>query len=108
MGLTGFTDFGETDFGNSPVYQSGSELAWDAVVWHMSDWGPLCDFIQKKFGATKVVWDTEEGGCGSLENLNLYDWEDIVRTILKKKKILPLLLHVHNDLDIFIEREMRR
>ena len=100
------------DFGSdrdNEVYVSGAEIGWgDGSVWHFADWSPLCEFVKKKYGATKAVWDNEENGCGSLDSLNLYDWGAIVQNLLKNKTLWPMLLHVHPDLTALLEARMKR
>ena len=103
--LSGHMDFGQ----EGDVIIEGNTVGWSSGdVWHMSDWNLVCDFIKKKYGATKIIWDTEENGCDCLNNLNLYDWEQIVRDILKQKKLLPLLLHVNDDLTILVDAILRQ
>jgi hypothetical protein len=99
-------DFGQTS--DNETILIGDTVGWcDSSVGHMSDWSPLCAFVKEVYGAVRAVYGNEEDGCASLESLNLYEWEDIVKAILKQKKVLPLLLHVNNDLDELIERTMR-
>jgi hypothetical protein len=104
--LSGKADFGQDD---NKVLRQGNVLCWgDSSVWHFADWSPLTAFLQKKFGARKVVWNTEENGCGSLESLQLYEWEQIVTDILKHKELHPLLIGVNPELDTLLETAMTR
>jgi hypothetical protein len=100
MILSGSIDFGQDE---NEVRQVDDTLGWVAEVWHMANWGPIATYIEKKFGAIKVVIDTEENGCGSLDSLQLYDYEVIVNSLLKHKELYPLLLGVHDDLNVMID-----
>jgi hypothetical protein len=105
--LSGNIDFGQDEHNENLV--RGTTVGWGgADVWHLSDWSPVCDFIKKKYGAVKVVWDTEENGCGSLDALQLYDWEKIVRDILEHKELHPLLIRINNDFDELLDRTIRQ
>jgi hypothetical protein len=55
-----------------------------------------------------VVWGSEEYGGGSLDALNLYEWEAIVKNILKCEKTLPILLDIHPDLNALIAIQLGR
>lgn len=100
-------DFGQTE--NNEVEVFGNVLGWqDYEVGHMVSWGPLCSFLKKKYNAIKVVCDTEENGCASLDSLNVYEWEEIVEAVLKCKTALPLLMNLHEDLDILISNILQR
>ena len=103
--LSGNTDFGQEE--DNVVRQADDTLGWGAEVWHMANWGPLATYIEKKFGAVKVVTDTEENGCGSLDSLQLYDYEAIVNHLLKHKELFPLLIGVHDDLDTMLDIKMK-
>lgn len=83
------------------AYCEGDVLIFCANVGHLGDWGNLQTFIEKKYKAIKVVWGSEEYG-GSLDALNLYEWEAIVKNILKCEKTLPILLDIHPDLNALI------
>jgi hypothetical protein len=63
--------------------------------------------MRKKYGATRVLWDTEENGTGSLDSIQLYEYEDIVSDILKHTELHPLLLGIHDDLDVLLDMKMR-
>ena len=104
--LSGNLDFGQ-DENNETLVQSTTVCWGDACVWHMADWTLLCNYIVKKFGAIKAVWDTEENGCGSLDHLQLYDYEKIVNDILNQKDALPLLLGVNEDLNLLIDIKIK-
>jgi len=87
--------------------QDGNVLYWgDADVGHMTSWTPLAKFIKAKFNAVKVVWNMEENGVGSIDLLNLYDWEGIVNALLKQKALLPLMLRVNDELDELISLKL--
>jgi hypothetical protein len=104
--LSSHVDFGQDE--NNEVVRVDNVIGWgNASVWHFADWQPLADFIKKKFGALKVVWDTEENGCGSLDSLQLYEYEEIVKSLLKHTELFPLLLRVHDDLDVMLDVKMR-
>jgi hypothetical protein len=93
------------DFGSegNEVGRENNIITWYAEVGHMSEWTPLAEFIKKKYGASRVVYDTEENGIGSLESLQLYEYEDIVTDILKHKELYPLLIGINKELDLLIE-----
>ena len=103
--LSGNTDFGQEE--DNEVRQADNVLGWGAEVWHMANWSPLATYIQTHFGAVKCVWDTEENGCGSLDSLQLYDWEEIVSDILKHKELYSLLIGVNDDLDAMLDIKMK-
>lgn len=103
--LSGNTDFGQEE--DDEVRQVDNILGWVAEVWHMADWSPLAAYIKEKFGAIKVVIDTEENGCGSLDSLMLYDYEAIVDRLLKHKELFPMLMGVHDDLDAMLDIKMK-
>jgi hypothetical protein len=97
--------FGEED---GKILRQYNTLCWlGKDTWRMADWSGLAKFIKTKHGATRVVYGSEDTGIASLESLNLYDWESIVRNILKQKNLLPLLLHIHEDLDTLLEQKMK-
>ena len=104
--LSGSMDFGEED----PVAgMSGNIVGYgDSNVWHMADWQPFANYITGELGAVKVVWDTEENGCGSIDCLSLYDWEEIVKDVLKQRQLLPCLLGVNKDLDELISSKLKK
>jgi hypothetical protein len=87
-------------------YVAGKVLHYKAYVSHMTSWGPLRTYLEKKFNAIKIVYATEKECC-NMDSLSLYEWEEIVKAILKKKDILPLLLNVHNDLDALISLTLK-
>lgn len=104
--LSGQFDFGQDNDYNTVL--TGTVINYfHPDIGHLTTWTPLCEFIKKEFGACKVVWGNEENGCGSLESLQLYDWEGIVKDILKNKEILPLLLNVNPDLTTLLERALK-
>jgi hypothetical protein len=92
---------------DNEVRIEGDTVGWVEEVGHMSDWTPLCKFVQKKYGAIKCVWDTEENGCGSLDSLQLYEYQAIVDSLLKHPELFPVLLRVHDDLDKMLDIKMR-
>jgi hypothetical protein len=105
--LAGNLDFGQDE--NNETLVDGDTIAWgDSNVWHMANWSALCMYLQNHFGAVKAVWDTEENGCGSLDSLQLYEYEDIVRSLMKHEELFPLLLRVHDDLDKLLDMKMRK
>jgi hypothetical protein len=89
------------------AYCIGDVLIFSANVGHLGSWDNLQTFITEKYKPLKVVWGSEEYG-GSMESLNLYAWEDIVKGILKCKKTLPLLLGIHDDLDALIALHLKK
>jgi len=104
--LSGEVDFGQNEY---EVIQIGNVLCYqDCEVWHFSNWTNLTRFIQKKFGAVKVVWNYEDSGCGSLASLQLYEWEQIVTDILKHKELHPLLIGINTELDTLLETTMKK
>jgi hypothetical protein len=104
--LSGLLDFGQDE--NNETRVDGDTIGWgDAAVWHMADWSALATYIQTHFGAVKCVWDTEENGCGSLNSLMLYDYEEIINSLLKHTELFPLLLRVHDDLDKLLDMKIR-
>ena len=88
------------------AHAQGDVLIYSANVGHLGSWDNLQTFIEQKYKPLKMVWGSEEYG-GSLEALNLYEWEAIVKGILKHKKTLPLLLNIHDDLDALISIALR-
>ena len=76
-------------------------------IWHFATWVGLVVYFEEKLGAIKAVWDNEEGGVGSLDLLQLYNWEEIVSDILKKAD-LHTLLGVNNDLDSMITERIKK
>ena len=104
--LSGKIDFGQE--GDETLVQ-GTTVGWGSDgVWHFSNWTPVCNFIKKKYGAIKVVWSNEENGCSGLDALNLYDWEQIVRDILKNKELHPLLLRTNDELDELLDYTVKQ
>jgi hypothetical protein len=100
-------DFGQQN--DNEVIVNGPEVWWqDYEVGHLTSWGPLCSFLKKKYNAVKVVCDTEEDGCAGLDSLDAYEWEEIVQAILKHKEALPLLMNLHEDLDLLISNTLQR
>ena len=35
-------------------------IRYCAIVWHFADWGPLVDFVVRKFGAVNANWLSDE------------------------------------------------
>ncbi len=95
----------DCNLGDEP-YVAGNVLYYMACVSHITSWGRLCNYMEKKFNAIKVVCATEEDGY-NMDSLHLYEWEEIVKALLKKKDILPLLLNAHNDLDALISLTLK-
>ena len=59
--LAGLLDFGsEEDLEHLSL--EGKQLAYEPLVWHMANWGPLADFMKLKFGAETVWIGSEENG----------------------------------------------
>lgn len=105
--LSGNLEIGADE--NNEFLVNGNVVAWgDACVWHMASWTPLAAFIKTKFGATRVVWDNEENGCGSLDSLQLYDYSGILEDILKNKALLPLLIGVNPSLTELVEARLKK
>ena len=111
--LSGKLDFGQDEY-NEPVI-NGNIIEYEAYnVWHFSNWGGLIPFFKEKFGAVKVVVASEEDGCGNLESLQLYEYQEIVEAILKKAKkkskagyiwpkwVKEFLKDLHPDLDFLL------
>jgi hypothetical protein len=99
--LSGYLDFGQDE--NNETLVHGTTVGWgDTSVWHMTDWTPLCKYIVKKFGAIKAVWGSENE-CASLDSLQLYAYEEIIKNILKRDDLLPLLIGIHPDLDLMLD-----
>lgn len=104
--LSGEVDFGQNEY---EVIRQGNVLCYqDCEVWHFATWTPLSAFIKQKFGAVKVVWNSEDSGCGSLDSLQLYEWEQIVTDILKSKELHPLLIGINTELDTLLETTMKK
>ena len=82
---------------------NGDVISYAAYIGHFSDWSFLAAFLKNKFGATRVVIAKEDDGTGSLEDLDLYEYQDIVERIVQIAKIsLPLrdlLKGIHYELD---------
>ena len=104
--LSGKMDLGQE--GDETLVQGTTVGYGSDDVWHFSNWTPVCNFIKKKYGAIKVIWSTEENGCSGLDALNLYDWEQIVRDILKNKELHPLLLRTNDELDELLDYTVKQ
>ena len=85
-----------------------NEFHWSAEVWHMGSWEHFPKFFQTQFGASKVVWGSEENGCGSIDGVELYDYETIIKDILKHTEVLPTLLGINDELDTLIEVALKK
>jgi hypothetical protein len=100
------------DFGQNPKESFKIEddvLSYTGIeVGHMMNWTAGLTFLLKKYGAVKFVWSSEEDGCGSLDGLNLYEWEEIVKAVLTCKSALPALLGLHPDLDSLIQEQLKQ
>jgi hypothetical protein len=92
---------------DNEVRQVDNILGWSEEVSHMASWGPLCNFIQKKHGAVRTVWKTEEDGCGSLDSLQLYDYEGIVTELMKHEELFPLIIGIHEELNAMIDIKIK-
>jgi hypothetical protein len=81
--LSGKLDFGQEDV---TCIVQGTTVGYGSTnVWHFSDWSYLCAFIKKKYGAIKVVCDTEENGCGSLDSCTYITGKKLFETYLRIK-----------------------
>jgi len=98
--LSGSLDLG-CDQDEDPC-ANGSVVEYYAQnVWHLSNWTLLINFLKSSTKAIKAVWSTEENG-DNLESLQLYQWQDIVKTVLRQKQVLPLLMGLDTELDELI------
>jgi hypothetical protein len=110
--LSGHLDFGQDENDVQYLNLSGSELGYCATnVWHFADWSDLANFIKTYFKAIKVVVASEEDGCGSLESLNLYEYEEIVKALVKHVNSLrdggmlaARIKKIHPDLKALLEQ----
>jgi len=112
-GLAGNLDFAgyESDIEQMGYEKTphGDELIYSSMVWHFAEWGPLIDFVQKKWGGSKSAWQSEEcmnenGSCyPSLEN-----HENIVEDLLKHPESLPPLIGINKDLDELISETLKK
>jgi hypothetical protein len=102
-------DLGEIfHFGTSDnMHFNDTEFWYADEVSHSADWTPMAKYLKHEFGASKVIWDSEENGTGSFEHLQFYEYKEIVQALMKKKEMFPLLLHVHKDLDELIDEHLR-
>jgi hypothetical protein len=83
--LAGLLDLGQND---TYLNQEGPVIEYAAQdVWHFSDWSYLAAFIKEHFQAVRVVTASEEEGCGSLEMLQLYDWEGLLRSLVDSARL---------------------
>lgn len=97
-------DLGQTD---SKPFLVGHEIHYtDSDVGHLTTWYAFAAFVMEEFGAIKVNWGSEDDGY-SLDTLQLYDYKGIIKAILRNKSIIPLLMGVHDDLDILLERHLK-
>lgn len=103
--LTGKLDFGQDE----DIRLEGNVICWiGSDVWHNATWSPLCNYIESKYGAIKVIYDNEENGCMSLDSLQLYDYEDIVNNLMEHEELFPMLLGIHDDLNEILDLKMRK
>jgi hypothetical protein len=110
-GLAGKLDFSQydDDIKRLAIYDE-TVICYEATdVWHLSDWN-IHKFFKETFGATRVVVANDDSGVGCLENLNLYEYEDIVKALVKRAKekdddtnLLALLKGIHSELDILLD-----
>ena len=93
----------------SPLYLTDEDTIGYAGydTWHLEDWTPLMGYLGYRFGPIRTGYASEENGCAGLDSLNLYDWEGIVRSLLKRKALLPALLRAHKDLDELLSHKMK-
>jgi hypothetical protein len=104
-GRDGTVSVGSDD---SVLYRDEDTLSYAGYnTWHMEDWTPLMGYLEHRFRPIKTSYANEEDGCASLDSLNLYDWEGIVRSLLKRKALLLQLLHVHKDLDELLTHKLK-
>jgi hypothetical protein len=82
-------------------------FAYEASISHMKDLTGVAESIAKKFGASKVVWANEEGGCSNLDSLFFENNERIVQDILERKTLLPSLLGINDELDALIADKLK-
>jgi len=76
-------------------------------VWHFADWVPFRKYFVEKFKPIKAVEGNEENGCANIVSLHLYEWEEIVKEILKQKSVLPMLMGIHPQLDELLAFKMK-
>ena len=60
-GLADLLDFGSQDYFDE-MNLSGRQMTYEALVWHMANWGPLAHYMKLKFGAETVWIGSEENG----------------------------------------------
>ena len=104
-GLSGKLDFGQQEecIENMAIFDS--VIGYEAYdVWHFMDWSGLIPFFKQQFGATKVVVANEEDGTGSLDSLQLYEYQEIVEALVKREALAgPSLRGIHPDLDEMLD-----
>jgi len=88
------------------LQQDGDVISYSAYIGHFSDWSFLAAFLKNKFEAKRVVYAKEEDGTGSLEDLDLYEYQEIVEHLVQQAKVYhplrDLLKGIHRDLDAMI------
>jgi|WetSurMetagenome_2_1015567.scaffolds.fasta_scaffold114581_1 hypothetical protein len=99
--LSGYLDFGQD--GNTVDVEGTTVQYSDSNVWHNTNWGYFCQFVEKEFRAIKAGCGTEEDGTTSLDSIQLYDYVGIVTNLLKHPELFPVLIRVHPDLDGMID-----
>ena len=69
--LAGLLDFGssEEDLDNHMNFSS-RQVTYEALVWHMANWGPLAKFMKVKFDA-ETVWVGSENNGDSVDKMLL-------------------------------------
>jgi hypothetical protein len=92
---------------DNEVRQMDNILGWSEEVSHMASWRLLCSFIQKKYGAVRTVWESEDEGCGSLDSLQLYNYEGIVTELMKHEELFPLIIGIHEELNAMIDIKIK-
>lgn len=96
---------GKMDFGIGDLTAEEDEIFYEAQnVWHFSDWSDLAEWL-RSLGAKWVVFDSEED---RLESFEYFDHKTIVQDILKKKEILPTLMHINDELNELIAEELKK
>ena len=104
--LSGLFDFGQDE--NNEVLRQGDTLCWaDCNVGSQTTWVHLCEFLVKKYGGIKAVCN-DDGTSTSLNDLYLFDYEQIVKDILGHKELYPLLIGINKELDSILDQKGKR
>jgi len=86
LGLTGHLDFGTEEDLERLVLTRGILLTYSAEVWHFADWGPLAEFMKRKFGAKEVLIASEEDGGTDLATQLLHEYDS--NELMKEHRML--------------------